>query len=195
MEIVAFDFDGTLTHKDSLLEFIKYSKGKIYFYIIMLLFLPLLVAYRLGLYPNWKIKEKLFSFLYKGMEINDFNELCMSFFYDKKSLLRDNIIDRINYHRSRDAVLIIVSASIENWVLPFAEFLGINIVLGTKIEVKNNRITGVFNSKNCYGKEKVERILNRFPERSSYKLIAYGDSKGDLEMMNFADESYYKYFG
>lgn len=194
MEIVAFDFDGTLTFKDSLLEFIKYSKGKKFFYITMLLFLPLIIAYKFGLYPNWKLKEKLFSFLYKGMKINDFNELCQSFFYNRKYLLRNNIIDRINYHRSRGAVLIIVSASIENWILPFAEFLGINIVLGTKIEVKNNRITGAFSSKNCYGREKVERILKRFPKKSLYKLIAYGDSKGDFEMMDFADESYYKYF-
>ena len=87
--------------------------------------------------------------------------------------------------------VIIVSASIENWILPWAEKEGIEIVLATQIEVnEEERLTGYFSSPNCYGKEKVKRILEMYPNRENYILIAYGDSSGDFDMLSFADNGY-----
>ena len=31
-------------------------------------------------------------------------------------------------------------------------------------------------------------------DRSSYKLIAFGDSRGDKELLSFADNAFYKEF-
>lgn len=59
--VVTFDFDGTITRKDTLLEFIKFVKGESAFYGGLLRYAPLLVAYKLGVYPNWKVKQKFFS--------------------------------------------------------------------------------------------------------------------------------------
>jgi phosphoserine phosphatase len=67
-------------------------------------------------------------------------------------------------------------------------------VLGTQIEVIDGKLTGRFLSKNCYGQEKVNRILSLYPNRQDYHLTAYGDSRGDKEMLAFADESYFKPF-
>ena len=47
---------------------------------------------------------------------------------------------------------------------------------------------------NCYGEEKVKRLLQLYPERTEYWLTAYGDSRGDTELLDFANESYYKPF-
>lgn len=41
--VAVFDFDGTLTTKDTLLEFIKFSCGTGKFYFVFLLYIPLLV--------------------------------------------------------------------------------------------------------------------------------------------------------
>jgi phosphoserine phosphatase len=67
-------------------------------------------------------------------------------------------------------------------------------VLGTQIEVADGSLTGRFLTKNCYGQEKVKRLLEQYPDRREYHLTAYGDSRGDKEMLAFADESYYKPF-
>ncbi|MDH6355202.1 HAD superfamily phosphoserine phosphatase-like hydrolase [Dysgonomonas sp. PH5-45] len=85
----------------------------------------------------------------------------------------------------------IISASVENWIRPWSEKNGIDLTLSTLIEVKNGLLTGLFLSKNCYGKEKVNRLLAEFPNRSDYHLIVYGDSAGDKELIDFADEGYY----
>jgi phosphoserine phosphatase len=49
-------------------------------------------------------------------------------------------------------------------------------------------------SKNCFGQEKINRLLEEFPDRRSYKLIAYGDSSGDKELIDFADKGFYNKF-
>lgn len=89
------------------------------------------------------------------------------------------------------AEVVIISASIDNWVQPF--FPSVK-VLGTQVEVRDGRLTGRFLSSNCFGQEKVNRLLTVYPQRSDYHLTAYGDSKGDRELLAFADESYYKPF-
>jgi HAD superfamily phosphoserine phosphatase-like hydrolase len=90
--------------------------------------------------------------------------------------------------------VVIVSASIINWVEPFfSDYGGAVKVEGTKIDVRNDIVTGKFLTKNCYGEEKVKRISRRYPNRKSYYLIAFGDSKGDRRMLDYADEAYYRW--
>ena len=89
------------------------------------------------------------------------------------------------------ADVVIVSASIDNWVQPFCPQV---TVLGTQIEVIDGRLTGRFLTNNCYGQEKVNRLLTLYPDRSTYHLIAYGDSRGDQQLLAFADEAHYRPF-
>ena len=71
----------------------------------------------------------------------------------------------------------------------FISKIGIIDILATRIEVDSNGLlTGRFLSKNCYGQEKVNRLLEVEPNRDEYTLHAYGDSRGDKEMLAFADE-------
>lgn len=192
--IVAIDFDGTITTKDTFLEFIKYAKGKKRFYWGIFLHIHLLIAFKLRFYPNWKAKQKLFSFFFKGYKLDDFNNLCKTFHKEKgNNLMRPSIIKMTNKYIKQNYEVLIISASIKNWVLPFARALGINHVLCTEIEVTSDgTLTGNFTTKNCYGKEKVNRLLDFFPNRHNYNLIAYGDSRGDKELLEFADIQYYK---
>ena len=67
--VAAFDFDGTITRKDTLLEFIKFVKGVSSCYRGLLLYAPLLVAYKLKLYPNWKVKQRFFAHFFKQRRI------------------------------------------------------------------------------------------------------------------------------
>ncbi|MDR2804403.1 MAG: haloacid dehalogenase-like hydrolase, partial [Dysgonamonadaceae bacterium] len=70
--IVVFDFDGTITRKDTLAAFIKFAKGKAAFYKGFIRYSPLLLAYKLRLYPNWKIKQKVISHFFKDMPMAEF---------------------------------------------------------------------------------------------------------------------------
>lgn len=197
-KIYCFDFDGTLTTSDTLLEFIKYAKGRGRFLMVFLMYSPLLVMMKLHLYPNWKAKQQIFAHLFAGMRIEKFDALCRSFAEESQHLLRPKGITLMHEALVAGAQVFIVSASIDNWVRPFFDIRNLKgvQVLGTQIEVEDGKLTGRFKSNNCYGKEKVHRIaevLKSF-ERSEYEIEAFGDSRGDKEMLAFADKGHFKPF-
>ena len=186
--IVVFDFDGTITRQDTLLEFIKFSRGNRRFYFGLLFFSPLLVAMKLKIYPNGKAKQRLFSYFYKGISIEKFNYWGKAFRSEVDKAVYPKALEALNSHRENGDKVIIISASVENWIKPWSEQAGVETVLATKIEVdKNNLLTGKFLTKNCYGQEKVNRLLEELPNRSDYRLVVYGDSLGDRELIEFAD--------
>ena len=208
-KIVAFDFDGTLTTKDTLLAFIRYAKGSTGFWLGFLRYSPQLVLMKLGFYPNYKAKQKVFAHFFKGMTLEAFDALCQRFANDNHHLLRPQALEALNKAISEGAEVVIVSASIDNWVQAFFEGVrregvrregvrreGVRSiqVIGTQIEVEKGVLTGRFLTNNCYGQEKVNRIQALFPNRQDYHLTAYGDSRGDQELLAFADESHYKPF-
>lgn len=193
--IAAFDFDGTITRKDTLIEFLRFAGGSVRFYAVFALYFPLLVLMKLKLYSNHKTKEKIFAHYFKGMQIDQFDDLCRRFFDQKwQSLIYAEAKAQIAKHKVQGDEVVIISASIENWVRYFADALQADKLLATQVEVQNGKITGRFLTANCYGKEKVNRLLSAYPERNKYYLIVYGDSRGDKELLQFADEQHYKQF-
>lgn len=197
-KIYCFDFDGTLTTSDTLLEFIKYAKGRGRFLMVFLMYSPLLVLMKLHLYPNWKAKQRIFAHLFAGMRIEKFDALCRGFAEESQHLLRPKGITLMHEALVAGAQVFIVSASIDNWVRPFFDIRNLKgvQVLGTQIEVEDGKLTGRFKSNNCYGKEKVHRIAEALKsfERSEYEIEAFGDSRGDKEMLAFADKGHFKPF-
>ena len=209
-KIYCFDFDGTLTTSDTLLEFIKYAKGRSRFLMVFLMYSPLLVLMKLHLYPNWKAKQRIFAHLFAGMRIEKFDALCRGFAEENQHLLRPKGITLVHEALVAGAQVFIVSASIDNWVRPFFEIRNLKgiQVLGTQIEVVDGKLTGRFKTRNCYGEEKVNRIIQTLtttqapggdtvPQnsiRSQYEIEAFGDSLGDKEMLAFAHQGNYKPF-
>lgn len=190
-KIVVFDFDGTLTCKDSFVEFIRFACGQRALYLGFLRYAHVLVLMLLHLYSNEKAKELVFCHFFKGTSIAEFNALCQGFATSHSYILRTEGIKTLKQAEEDGAEVLIISASVDNWVSRF--FPSVR-VLGTQIEVKDGYVTGRFLSSNCFGQEKVDRLLAVYPNRSEYHLTAYGDSRGDREMLAFADESYYKPF-
>lgn len=214
-KIFVFDFDGTLTHADTLLAFIRFACGPVRMLLGFALYAPLLVLMKLKLYPNYKAKQKVFAHFFRGMTLTRFDALCTAFAQQGEHLLRPAARNFINTVRSEAYAMAIVSASIDNWVRPFAEmYLQSDIfqdnrqdnsqdnksslpimVLGTKVEVDAaGCLTGRFATPNCYGPEKVRRIEAVWPHREQYDVSAFGDSRGDKEMLAYADQGYFKPF-
>ena len=201
-KVCSFDFDGTLTDSDTLIGFIAYTKGTVRFVAGFLLYSPLLVAMKLGFVPNYKVKQRVFAHFFKGMRLTDFDALCRSFAEHHHHILRPQAIRAVHQALADGAEVLIVSASIDNWVKCFVPYFGVNdedrqyiTVLGTQVETDTDGLlTGRFTTKNCYGAEKVRRIEAHCGDRTTYELTAYGDSRGDKEMLAYADKGYFKPF-
>ncbi|RZL13769.1 MAG: haloacid dehalogenase-like hydrolase [Pedobacter sp.] len=195
LTVAVFDFDGTLTTKDTFVEFIRFAKGSLACYAGFLLFSPLLVAMKLKIYPNWKAKQQIFSYFFKNTPISTFNAWGVDFTKEIDKILRPEALEVLKVHQEQRNRVIVVSASIENWILPWSTKMGIGETLATKIEIdEKGLLTGRFSGRNCYGQEKVDRLASILPARSEYRLMVYGDSWGDKELLESADEGFYRKF-
>ncbi|MBN1331493.1 HAD family hydrolase [Candidatus Dojkabacteria bacterium] len=193
--IAVFDFDGTITNRDSLIDFIIFSNGYLKFLVGIFANSPFLILYKLGLYPNDKTKGKFFSFFFRGMNSQEFIDKSQKYSLEKLGrIIRPEALDRINWHKKQTHKVLVLSASAENWVRPWAKKEGLDVI-GTKVEISNSKLTGNFATNNCFGQEKVRRLLERYPARDQYTIYAYGDSKGDRELLELADHAFYKMFG
>lgn len=193
-EIAFFDFDGTITTKDTLLEFIKFTKGPIAMYAGFAINLPYLIAYKLKIITNQRAKEKVLAFFFKNTTLSDFNKYC-DLFATKviPTLLRPEAITTIKEFKKNGIEVTVVSASPENWILPWAKSLNLNL-LATQLEVNEQKLTGKIKGFNCHGQEKVTRITSIY-NLSNYGIIhAYGDSSGDTAMLKIATNPSYKPF-
>jgi len=192
--IAFFDFDGTITTKDTLLEFIRFSKGTSAFYTGFLLNSPYLVAFKTKLISNQYAKEKVLQHFFSGMQVEDFETLCKRFADEKlPALIRPKAVQEIKKLQSAGYVVTVVSASPENWIRQWAASMGVELI-GSRLEVADGRLTGKIKGKNCHGDEKVARIREKYQVSEYDSIHAYGDSSGDTAMLKIATHPFFKPF-
>jgi len=194
MILALFDFDGTLTTKDSLVDFIKFAVGTRSYYLGILLLSPMLIAFKLKLIRNDIAKEKLISHFFKGWDHVSFQHIADQYSMqciDK--ITKPDAIKRIIWHQNHGHKVVIVSASLECWLKKWCEREGIELI-ATRLETSGGKLTGHFAGKNCHGKEKEARIRSAIKLSEFDHIFAYGDSSGDKAMLKLADESYYRYY-
>ena len=192
--IAFFDFDGTITTKDTMLEFIKFCKGNTAYYKGMITLSPYLIMMKAGLVSNTFTKEKMLAYFFRGTPLKLFNENCRQFNIEKiPSLIRSEAIKKIKEYLNEKTEVVIVSASAENWIADWCNENGLQY-LATQLEIKNEKITGKLNGANCHGQEKVKRIQQEYNLSDYSAIYCYGDTKGDKPMLELATIAYYKPF-
>jgi len=194
MQLALFDFDGTITTNDSLIKFIRFVVGDARFIWGMILLSPILTVYKLKLIPNYKAKQYVLSYFFKGMSEKKFMQVANE--YSLKhidSILRPKAMEKIEWHKEQGHKIIIVSASIECWLKSWCDKKNLDLI-ATKLEIKDGIVTGKFLTKNCYGIEKINRVNENYDLNEYDYIYAYGDSHGDKELLELADESFYKPF-
>jgi phosphatidylglycerophosphatase C len=194
MKISFFDFDGTVTKEDSLIKFIRFAVGDMKTAWGMLLLSPMLITYKLKLIPNYNAKQWMLSYFFKGMKEQQFLKKAEDYslkHIDK--ILRPKAMEKIAWHKDQGHKVVIVSASIEFWLKPWCDKNGLGVI-ATKIEIQGGIVTGKLLTKNCYGIEKSNRVQEAYNLSEYEHIYAYGDTHGDKELLELADESFYKPF-
>ena len=192
--LALFDFDGTITTKDSLAEFIKFAVGKKLYYLGLLRLSPVLFMFVTKLLPNDVAKQKMMAYFFKGWCFDKFQTIADNYAQTEiNNIIRPQALQKINWHKKQGHRVIIVSASMENWLQKWCESLEIELI-ATKLKVINNKITGKFLGKNCHGEEKVNRIKILLNLSTFNVIYAYGDSSGDKAMLELADTKFYRFF-
>ncbi len=192
--IAFFDFDGTITTKDTLISLIKYQAGSGTFWRGMLLNLPVFAALKLKLISAQSAKEKVLIHFFKNTPLTVFQSECDRFASDAlPGLIRKDALREIARLKNDGFEVVIVSASAENWIRNWADAIGVKLI-ATKLAHSNGQLSGNINGLNCNGLEKVSRIKSEYDLSCFDEVYCYGDSSGDKPMLSLATKAFYKPF-
>ena len=192
--LALFDFDGTITKDDSLLKFLRFAVGDVKFIIGLFFLSPILVLYKLKLIPNYKAKQRMLSWFLKGYSEDEFRKIANEYslnYIDK--IVRPKAMQKIAWHKEQGHKIVVVSASMECWLKPWCDKNELELI-ATKLEIKNGIVTGRFKTKNCYGIEKAVRVREIYNLDDYDHIYAYGDSRGDTELLELAHTKNFRAF-
>jgi HAD superfamily hydrolase (TIGR01490 family) len=191
-EILAlFDLDGTITNRDTFLDFHLWALG---FGKTLLGLLDSRlpgIIFRSG---RDAAKERIFSKYWQGKDYELFVETGKKYSVERLPILMKNQArEAISFHRQRKDKLVLVSASLHEWMEPWALDAGFSAVIATEPEVKSGTLTGLFSTPNCRGPEKVRRLREMGLPGPGAIVYAYGDSRGDRQMLELATYPVYRW--
>jgi phosphatidylglycerophosphatase C len=192
--VVAWDFDGTLTVADSFTAFLRWRAGPVRWLIGMARLLPETLVY-LAKRDRGRLKAAAVRVFLKGVSRPELEQSAAAYaehVWDR--FMRPDALATWADWRARDATLVIVTASPEITVAPFARRLGADLLLGTPMAFDaEGRVTGAFAGENCRGEEKVRRLREAFGPGLKLQA-AYGDTSGDRQMLAIAAEKGFRVF-
>lgn len=193
--VAAFDVDGTLTTRDCVVPFLRRVAG-VGPVVRGLARRPGRLGAAVARRRRDDLKALATRAAFSGRDVAAVERLAEEFAADVAAHhLRDDTTARLRWHRDQGHRIVLVSASYEVYLRPLGDRLGVDGVLGTRLEVRDGRYTGALDGPNCRGAEKVRRLhawldegpVAERPARRAVQVWAYGDSAGDDELLADAD--------
>lgn len=192
--LALFDFDGTITTKDTFIPFLTFAFGWGKTLFLLAYLSPMAVCCLLGFCSRKKFKEAFFTRTIKGWSKSKFELVANSFYKQKvKKLLKKSALNQIKTHLDQGDDLCLVSASPQDWLRPFTDEQKMNLI-ATKLEIKDGFYTGKISGKNCSKAEKVQRVEEIYNLKNYDEIYAYGNTGGDAEMLAIAHHPHYRDF-
>lgn len=189
-----YDFDGTITNKDSLFAFLKFATPSSQYNRIFLKFALLFLFAKLGILNKAEIKQSFISACLKGKSKEEIFSLSLGFLEQikKNNFFKQKALSSIEKHTS-DGDVYIVSASLDLWLDTIAKHLGVRLIC-TQAAFENNIFSGNFKTPNCNYKEKPKRVKAEIDLSLYKKINYYGDSNGDMAMKSLTTNFFYRHF-
>ena len=192
--VAAFDFDITITTKDTFVPFLILAFGKwpTYRAFAKLAFDGLLVLARLS--SRDRFKEKIIRDLFSGESVGRLEKAGHDHAKAIWPLVRPMAERRIAWHKERGHRLVLVSASLDLYLEPITRELGFDDLLCTRLSKNQGVFDGNLDGKNCRAQEKVAKLNDLLGDLSAFELHVYGDSAGDKEMLKVASHPHWRPF-
>lgn len=191
--VAAFDFDGTLTNGGSVTKFLVAVGGAVRTYAAVVQHLPGIIrAALLSGDAADRVKESLFMKIRSGQSVEHVEEIATRFAHTHlQKHARPDALARLRHHLDAGHTVVIVSASPECYIKAAASELGVTGVVATRLASDGGLLTGRYEGMNCRGREKYTRVMTWIrtsnPGAADPFLYAYGNSRGDLRLLESAD--------
>jgi len=194
--VAIFDFDGTMTKRDTLIPFLKYALGWWKFLWVALRSLADITKFMLGSLDRQTMKENLLRRSISGRSYDDLVRVGKEFAKTQiPRMVRQEGIDRLQWHIANEHKCMLVSASLDIYLEAWGGIHGFDGVICSRLAVSNNgTVNGRLVGRNCRGKEKLRRLYEQLRPGDISELYVYGDSAGDSDLLAVADHAFYRSF-
>ena len=192
MNLALFDFDGTITTRDTFLEFIRFALAPSRLLVGKALLTPWILGYRLGLISAPRIRPVISRVAFSGMREQALRSLGEAFAKEQLPLwIRRETRQRLDWHREQGDQIVVVSASLDVYLSAWCREQGFD-VLCTNLEAKGGRITGRYRDGDCSGSVKKGRVLSKYDLTRYGTVFAYGDTIEDRELLELAERRFFR---
>lgn len=189
-KLAIFDFDGTLTTRDTTFGFIFFYAGKAKTITALLSLLPQLVLAKLGYLNMQAVKEKLFRKIFGGHAVRIVKMSGDEFGDNEIPLILHSLVyTEMKRLQEEGFEILLLSASCSVWLSHWCKKENIEL-LCSEMEEVDGVYTGSLQGKNCYGKEKVVRLNAAYDLKKIKEILAYGNHPSDLHYMKLADKAF-----
>ena len=190
--LALFDLDGTLTRRDTLSDLLVRQFGLMRCIAAGIRLSPALLGVLVGAVHRDVAKVRVLTHFFGGMSETEFEAMGRHYALNHlEKLLRPQARERLDWHRAEGHRVIVISASVVDWIRPWADARGIE-VLATEMERRGGIITGQLAGPNCRCDEKIRRLRARLDPDDYHPIYAYGDTEGDTAMLAIADYPVYR---
>ena len=197
MILALFDFDGTLTYKDSFNSFLRLSckTPSVFLFKNYVLDFPYLVAYKLKLISTHTLKERRLKTFLADKTAQEIENLAQHFTdVILPKIIKQSGLQRIAWHQAQGHQIWIVSASFDFILEKWCQKNNTYLITNKADRNPDNTLTGHFPKPDCNYEEKVNRINQNIDFQYVTNIYAYGDTEGDSAMLALAQQPHFCFF-
>lgn len=194
MKLAVIDFDGTIYRGDSMPDFAKFiNPGKYYLSLAQLLIPYLQVVF--GSASRNSLKARFLASNFSGISDSDLKQKGEEFFKKYRKRCYPSAINWIERERGNGYKILILSGSCKEWLQPFADAFGAEIIATELSYDAEQKCTGVWKGENLVGTEKLTALRKFLSESEDFEyIIGFGDRKSDLHLKEAVNEFHLNYF-
>ena len=191
--LALFDFDGTITTREMMPDFMRFAVPRIRLAIGSVVFAPLVAGYRAGLVSGSFVRSAIVHFGFRGVPEARLCEAGLQF--SRRLLpgvLRPEATERIRWHQAQGDVVVVVSGALDVYLSHWCAQHGLGLIC-SRLESRNGVLTGRYRGAQCVGPEKARRVREEYDVDAFPLVYAYGDTQEDRELLDLAHRKYFRW--
>jgi HAD superfamily hydrolase (TIGR01490 family) len=193
--LALFDFDGTITSKDTFTPFILHAVEPARMAVGKMVMSPLVAAYKMGVLSGSHLRRSAVRIGFRGRLADDVRKAGLEYSRSRLGrVVRAKALERIRWHQAQGDEVVVVSASLDVYLSDWSRQLGVELIC-TELEERQGVLTGGYRNGDCSGKEKARRVQGRYDLRGFEDIYAYGDTVEDEAMLSLATQRFYRWHG
>lgn len=192
MDLALFDFDGTITDRETMPAFMHEAVRSRRLLIGKIVLSPLILGYKARLVSGRLVRAAICLFGFRGVPAAELESHGERFASDHlASWLRPEAMARIAWHKARGDRVVVVSGGLDVYLRHWCRQHGVEL-LCSSLEEREGRLTGRYLGRQCVGLEKARLVRTHFPLERFTRVFVYGDTPEDRALLALADEPYHR---